>query len=376
MKKIIIIGAGIAGITALMTLRRFRGDLDVTLIDRNTESSFLPLLPDVIGRGIKPLYLDCDFRQICREAGFKFVHSAVSSLNLDKREVITDSGIFTYDYVLIASGSETNFYGNDRIKEASFKLDDSRDARVISEALGRGNLACCLVVGGGYTGIETASNLYRYFTRRQEKIKIFIVERASSILGPLPEWMKGYVLASLKNMGIEVLTGATIVKLEKASVYLSNGSIFRNAMVIWAAGVKTSGYLDSLKAEKGPQGRILVDEYLRLDLSCFAAGDAALFKYKDGYLRMAVQFAIAQGSSAALNIVRSIRGRRIIKYKPRDLGYIIPMANNRACGIIMGIGVNGRFPLILHYAMCLYRLRGLYNKWGVFKDLISGGVLC
>ncbi|MCK9603755.1 MAG: FAD-dependent oxidoreductase [Candidatus Omnitrophica bacterium] len=373
MSKILIIGGGFGGLSAASRLYKLRDKLSVTLIDKKDTVDFLPMLPDCIGRGICPQALSYKIEKLARKFGFKFILKEVTAIDLDKKEASAGSEKFNYDYLIIASGSETNFYGNDNIKERAYTLDSVNDSGKIIEALRRRKFDNFIVGGGGYTGIEVATNLRLFLKNAKSPGRIIIVERSPAILGPLPEWMKKYVISNLKRLEIEVFVNSTIDKIEEDKVYFSEGRIINNAFTIWAAGVKTAGFIQDLKIDKNPQGRIKVDEYLRLNDSCFIAGDAANFSYKNIFLRMAVQFAIIQGDSAAANIIRDIKGLPLRKYRPLDLGYIIPMANNRSCGRVLGLNMKGVLPTIFHFIMCIYRSYGLKNKFAIIRDLIKGG---
>lgn len=369
MKKIVIIGGGFAGISALKRLRQSGLALDISVVDKKRTFDFLPMLPDVIGRGIAPEYLS-------RGIGcFKpdLINEEVVSLDLDRREAATAGRVIPYDYLLIASGSETNFYGNDQIKKFAFTLDSANDAKKLREAIKERAPQAFVISGGGYTGIEVATNLRSYLDKNKKECRVIIVERAPAILGPLPEWMKTYVGKNLDELKIEVMANTSISAIDGGRITLSDGKIIDEAMLIWAAGVKAAGFIQALKVEKNPQGRIKVDEYLRLNDSVFAAGDASFFTARNAPLRMAVQFSIAEGECAADNIIRSIKGKALRKYKPLDLGYVIPMANNRSCGRIMGIDMRGILPTVLHYLMCIYRSRGFRNKMGILSALLTGG---
>lgn len=369
MKKICIIGCGFAGIAALNRFRRSGLKVEVTIIDKKRTFDFLPMLPDVIGRGISPEYLAYEIEK----PGLNFINEEAISLNLEKKEVATTGKTLSYDYLLVASGSETNFYGNDQIKKYAFTLDSAADAVKILSALKQSSPGAIVVSGGGYTGVELATNLRLFLDKNKRQGRIVIVERAPAILGPLPEWMKAYVAENFKRLKVEVEVNTSISAIEADKVTLSDGRIIDDAMLIWAAGVKTCGFIQALQAEKSPQGRIRADDCLRLNDSCFAAGDAAFFAYGGASLRMAVQFSITEGGCAAANIIRSIRGEPLRKYKPLDLGYVIPMANNRSCGRIMGINMRGFIPTVLHFLMCIYRSRGLRNRSGIIKTLLRGG---
>jgi NADH dehydrogenase len=231
-----------------------------------------------------------------------------------------------------------------------------------------------VIAGGGYTGVEIATNLRVYLNKNYKNNRIIIVERAPSILGPLPDWMKNYVRDNLNQLNIEVLTNTVIEKLEERNIFVLGGREFSNSMLIWAAGVKTADFLQNLKCEKNPQGRVKVDETLRLNENSFVIGDASYFQFKNIFLRMAVQFAIAQASFVVSNIIKHFSGRPLDKYKPLDLGYVIPMANNRCCGNVLGMNVKGKPAIALHYLMSVFRAYGFKNKWGIIATLKKGGL--
>lgn len=372
-KKVLIVGCGFAGFSASRQLLRFRREVDVTVIDKKDTFDFLPLLPDTIGRGITPAFLASPIRPLSEKLGFNFINAEVYSIDTENNTVRAKEGTLNYDYLIVASGSETNFYGRDEIKRHAFKLNDVNDAVSIIAALEKKDFSSFIISGGGYTGIETATNLKVYLRKRGINKKIIIVERAPSILAALPQCVGACVSDNLKRLGIDCLTNTVVDEAQEEGVRLSSQEVIPNSMLIWAAGVRSADFIQGIIAEKSVQGRIKVDEYLRLKGGCFAAGDAAYFSYRGAPLRMAVQFAINEGVLAASNIIRSIRKRPLIKFRPFDLGYIIPMANNRSCGRVLGLNVKGLFATALHFSMCIYRSLGLKNKSGVIKDLIRGG---
>ena len=372
-KTVVIIGAGFAGLTLLDSLSRFRETLDIKLIDQKGTSDFLPLLPDAIGRGVSPRYLERDTLRLCKNRGIEFIKKPVSSVNLDSREVILNGTSLKYDYLVIASGSQTNFYGNNNIENSSYKIDSVDDADKLLRLLRGKVFKNYIIAGGGYTGIEVATNLELFLRRHGINGEVVIVERSPSILGPLPEWMKKYVLANLSKLKIKVIVQSALEKIESDKVHLAGGIIFDSALVVWAAGVRTADFIQHLPVKKNPQGRLEVDEYLRLNDNCFVAGDASYVAQDNVYLRMAVQFSISQAKVIAKNIINMMGSRKLIKYEPLDLGYIIPMANNTGCGSVFGLNIKGLLSVFLHYTMCIYRTRGLRNKLGIVFCLLKGG---
>ena len=365
-KRVVIIGGGFAGLSSARYLSKFRKLFDVTLLDRRPTTDFLPLLPDVIGRNVNPAFLQGDLEECMTKMHARFINQEVSSISLDEKRVVTNTQEITYDYLLIASGTESNFYGNTSLQKVSYKLDGVSDITKLKKVLHLENEIQFVIAGGGYTGIEIATNLRRTMPDKT----IVIVDPAPEILGILPPEMKEYARKNVQNLNITVFTGTTVQSLENRSITLSNGHILENAVLIWTAGVKTADYIQSLPLEKNKQGRILVDRFLRVNNSCFAAGDAASIDYDGKPLRMAVQFSLTAGQCAAKNIMRSVCGLSLKQFKPLDLGYVVPMANNKSCGIVFGIHVRGLLPTFLHFFMSIVRSCGFRNRVGLCLDIL------
>ena len=372
MKKIIIIGGGFAGLSAAGRLAKSGRSLEVSLFDKRGHFDFLPLLPDAIGRQINLEFLKYNINDLSQKFKFKFINEEVVSVYLGAKQIAAAASTYTYDYLVVASGSQTNFFGNQNIQDRAYALNSADDTKKIQEALAENRFENFVICGGGYTGVEAATNLWLYFKKKGLTKKIIIVERSPGILGPLPEWMKLYAQNNLRSMEIDILANSSVEGIEEDKAVVSGGRVFTKAMVIWVPGVRTTDFIQKLAVEKNPQGRIIVDEYLKFDRDCFCCGDTAYFGVKNNFLRMAVQFSIAEGDQAAVNIIRSIKNLPLKKYKPRDLGYIIPMANNRSCGTVFGLRVRGLLATLLHFIMCIYRSVGLRNKIGLMAGLKKG----
>ena len=182
--------------------------------------------------------------------------------------------------------------------------------------------------------------------------------------------MRDYVSDNLKSMCIEVKANTVVESVAGRKLCLSGCQPLESALLVWAAGVKTSEFITALAVAKTPQGRIKVDELLRINESAFAIGDAACVEHKQQTLRMAVQFAITQGSVVAENIARHMRRKPLFVYRPLDMGYLVPMANNRSCGIVLGMRITGILATFFHYMMCLYRSYSWKSRFGVMIDLL------
>ena len=370
MHKIIIIGAGFAGLSAANRLSKCNLNLEVLVFDKKKCIDFLPLLPDAIGRRIKPEFLACDIKSLLPEKSFTFIQQEVISVDFQNRCVSTPGAKYTYDFLVVASGSQPNFFGNQDAQSYAYALNSVNDVKRIINALDKNKFENFVVCGGGYSGVEVATNLWLLLRKNGVIGKIVIVERSPEILGALPPWMRIYVRDNLKNLGINVFENSVVENIDEQRVAVSANHLFEKAVLIWVPGVRTADFIQKLAIEKNAQGRIIVDEYLRFKQDCFSIGDAALFAKGNNPLRMAVQFSIAEGAQTADNIARSIRKLPLKRFRPRDLGYIIPMANNKSCAEVLGFCLKGFLPALLHFSMCIYRLPGLRNKIGLTANLL------
>jgi NADH dehydrogenase len=370
MQKVVIIGGGFAGLACADALRRC-SPAQVTVVDKSPTSDFLPLLPDILGGRISPAAARFSLAVPARRNGFSFVQDEVNFLDVGARQVHGLRGQYDYDYAVIAAGSQTNFYGGHEIARVAFTLDHVSDAERIRAAVGEPRFKTIVVAGGGYTGVEIATNLRRRFAREKSDKRIVLVESSDAVLGALPEWMRQYAVENLVRMDVEVSPHCKVEAAGPDHVLLSNGTQYDRAMLIWAAGVQTPSFVRDLHGSKTRQGRMEVDESLRLEERIYCVGDCAHVMHAGQPLRMSVQFALAQGRLAGENIVRNLRGVPARRYQPRDLGYVVPMANLRSCGVALGRNVRGLPASLLHYLMCVYRSRGLAQKFRVLGDLLQ-----
>ncbi|MBN2482854.1 MAG: FAD-dependent oxidoreductase [Candidatus Omnitrophica bacterium] len=375
-KKVVIVGGGFAGINALKTLARSTPtDLEITLVDTRRSSQFLPLLPDIIGKRIPARYLQYPLAKIAGDCRARFVCDEVIAIDTQKSILEMRQGKLDYDYLIISPGTVTNFYGNDVLKEQAYTFNDIDEVKKIVEVLKRNEYSRFIIAGGGYTGIELATNIRAYLDRNNQNKTITIVEKTSSLLGPLPEWIKKHVERNLDQLKIGRIYNATVKDCQNKRIELSDGQVFEDAMFLWVSGVRTPFFCAGLTAQKLPQNRLPVDRYLRLEgrENIFVAGDTAYFEYHGVPLRLSVQAAVTQGQCAGRNLIRSIQDQRLIPYQPCDLGYVVPLANDRAYGVALGVKVKGRIGMFLHYILSIYRSYGMKNKWGIIHHLITGG---
>ncbi len=177
-------------------------------------------------------------------------------------------------------------------------------------------------------------------------------------------------------MGIEVVTSARIGEIGEGLIEV-DGEKIPECTVIWSAGVRPVDLIRELPFAKDRAGRLLVKADLSLpgENGIFALGDcAACAAPGGGFLRAAVQFSWAQGPAAALNILRRLRGLPPVPYRPRDYGYLVPLASGKAWGEALGRRVGGRPGSFLHYFMCVLRTLSCRRRLGLLRDLAGGPI--
>ncbi|MCX5678857.1 MAG: FAD-dependent oxidoreductase [Candidatus Omnitrophica bacterium] len=384
-KNIVIAGSGFAGTSAFRRLNRYRGTLvkygyEIILIDEKDDFEFIPMLPDLIGGWLDPARLRSSNSELASQYGCSFIKGRIDALDPERKMVSIGVQNINYEYLIISTGSCTNFFNNQLVQASCRKVDTIADALNIKEELSaiaskKGEVDV-VVIGGGYTGIESATNI-RWLFRREGTVRchVTMVEKAPDILMAVPEWMRKEAHKELEGLGVIMICGDSLKSYDGRTVNLESGRSIKADICLWTAGVKLSPYLDGLKAEK-ERTRIKVTPTLKIKEpkydNIFVAGDTANFQDNDTALaiRMAVMFSMGQGKVAAENIVRSISNKRLIEYRAVDLGYLIPMAHGKATGIVLGRRVHGLLGYLLHYCMCIYRSEWK-NMFGIVKDLTA-----
>ena len=365
MRSVIIVGGGFAGLAAARTLRRHGRGVDVLLLDQKDTSDFLPLLPDVIGGRLPASVTRVDLADWAMRRGCGFRRARVISVDRTAGCVRTETESFPYDALILAAGSRTSFHGRTDLAGRAITLDDTDDAVRLATAV-RARLGAWLVVGGGYTAIEVASNLRRAAGPHGGLIRLAV--RGDTLLRGLPGRVRRQVSRALERADIDILYGAELKRWDGVRAELSNDQTLHNCHVVWCAGVEANHFGGDLAY--GTMGRLKVGADLSAAPGIFGAGDTAEFGTRTGALRMSVQFAVTQGVVAARNALAWLNGRPMRRYRPLDLGYIVPMAAGRGFGSALGIPIAGWPALAVHYGMCVLRAQTLRSKREMIRELL------
>jgi NADH:ubiquinone reductase (H+-translocating) len=369
MKKVAVIGGGFAGIAALRYLSRYKKVCDVTLFDAKEDFEFLPLLPDILSGSVLSEDIQAPLCAIAGKCGASFVREKVAGVDAEAGTVKTSQREETFDYIIVAVGSLPQFYGNAAAEQYGKTLNSVKNAVAIREGIIREEVETVVVCGGGYTGVEAMTHIWKLLHREKMKRRLVIVNKGATLVPTLPGWVQRYVEKQVQVLGIEVKNNAKVVSGDEKTVVCSDGSEYNNAFLVWTAGVQVPSLLQG-EVDATSQGRIKVDAHMRAAARCYIVGDmAAVYDERKQLVRMGAQFSVPQGKCAARNIVRDIIGRAPVVYTARDLGYIIPMAHNKSCGEVLGVPIRGRMATALHYIMSVIRFPDLKARLRLIRGL-------
>ena len=370
-KRVVIIGAGFAGLSAAYQLSMYRDLCDVTLIDKHENTHFRPLIADVVSQTVYARHLLYPLTPLKERYGFHLYCEPARSIDFENRCITLSEHLVNYDYLIIAAGSRTSLPPTEELRKYALTLDTIHDANRVGDAVFSRKFRTFLVCGGGYTGVELATHLWKAIQREAISGQIVIVEMMNTLIGTLPVWMQHYVTENVKRLGIQLRLGTKVDSIIEKQVRLSNGEILDDALCIWTTGLEAPPDTSSWDLPRAHRGAIGVDATLRFRDTCFAAGDMACVTSEERCLRKAVQFSIDEGRVAALNTVALIRGEKPSRFRARDPGFIVPMANGRSCGEVFGFRMRGYLPTMLHYMISAYRSIGIQNRLGVIFGAVK-----
>lgn len=355
--KIFIVGGGFAGVQAAKTLsKKLNTSHEIYLIDKNKYTTMLPNLPELSSERLKKEDITGDIKSLLPPS-VHFINEEIIEINFDEKLIKTTINNYSYDYMILASGSTTNFFGFNETMDKVNVLDSLKAAERVNqrfiEYLDKTDSPTLVVSGAGFTGIELACNLYDLSKRKGKNLKVIFVEVAKRVLPMLSEKSAEHVMSKFQKLNFKIYTDNKILGFDGRNITLKNNEIIEDTFFCWCSGVKSS--LNPIgKHQVLPDGRIIVNENLQIPEhpEVYAAGDSAAMKDKEGkFMRRAVTFAQMAGKQAAKNLAELINNGHQKPFKPIDLGWIIPIYIS-SIGVALGLEVRGRIGIFLHYVIC------------------------
>ncbi len=383
-KRVVIVGAGFGGLTLAKKLSK--KNFQVVLIDKNNFHQFQPLYYQVAMSGLEPSSISFPLRKAFqRSPNITIRVTEVTEIRTDKNQLITPLGYVNYDILVLAYGTQSNYFGNKKFEAYSYPLksvsqalyvrneilSDLEDALITRDYESRQKFLDIVIVGGGPTGVEMAGALAEmknyilpkdYPELDTSEVDIYLVQGAKRLLPGMSEYASEKALKCLTDIGVNVKIGCRVIDVDQDFVYLNDDSKIRTRKVIWAAGVKCPKMKGLAESTYGRGNRLLVNDQLKVMNydNIFAIGDISLLISKDwehGHPQVA-QVAIQQAKHLANNLIK----KREDNFVYKDLGSMATIGRNKAVVELPSFKFSGFFAWVVWLFVHIRALVGVRNR--------------
>lgn len=391
-KRVVIVGGGLGGLRLAEDL--YESGMQVVLIDKNNFHQFPPLIYQIASAGIDPSSISFPFRQIFRKRkDFYFRMAEARMVDSEKKILQTSIGKIDYDYLVLAAGATTNFFGNKNIEEWAIPMKTVPEAMGLRNALlsnleraltcateeERQELLNVVIVGGGATGVEIAGALaemrryvipYDYPDMDSSLMHIYLIEAGDRLLAGLSQESSQKAYEFLKSMGVDIQFGKMVTDYRDHKVIMKDGTEIPTRTFLWVSGIRANAMPGIDESHMGRGFRFKVDEYNRIpgveDVfvigdQCLQTSDAA---YPNGHPQVA-QVAIQQAKNLAKNLKRINQGadsNAITAFRYKNLGSMATIGRNKAVVEIGKFRSQGFFAWVLWLVVHLRSILGVKNK--------------
>ena len=363
--QVVIAGAGFGGLTCARALKR--APVDVLIVDRNNYHLFTPLLYQVASALLDPGEVARPVRALIRPlANVDFKQAEVIGADLAERRLLTDRGEIPYDYLVLATGSQSDYFGNASLAQHALGLKDLEEGlalrnRILSsfeasrwakDAAERRVLLTFAVVGAGPTGVELAGSLVElihlvlrkdYRDLNLSEVRVLLLEGAAAPLGTFVPALREAARKSLEKKGVEVMLGAKVEAVDAGSIKLVGGKEVAAGTVIWTAGVRASDLGKALGVELGRQSRVRVEPTLQVPghPDVFAIGDLAGAIDGGLALPMLIPVAMQEGKQVGATIAALVSNGGAKAFLYKDPGIMATIGRNSAVAELGAVRLSG-----------------------------------
>ena len=397
-KRVVIVGGGLGGLRLAEDL--YGSGMQVVLIDKNNFHQFPPLIYQIASAGIDPSSISFPFRQIFRKRkDFYFRMAEARMVDTEKKILQTSIGKIDYDYLVLAAGATTNFFGNKNIEEWAIPMKTVPEAMGLRNALlsnferaltcateeERQELLNVVIVGGGATGVEIAGALaemrryvipYDYPDMDSSLMHIYLIEAGDRLLAGLSQESSQKAYEFLKSMGVDIQFGKMVTDYRDHKVVMKDGTEIPTRTFLWVSGIRANAMPGIDESHLGRGFRFKVDEYNRIPgvEDVFAIGDQCLqtsdAAYPNGHPQVA-QVAIQQAKNLAKNLKRIDKGAdssQLTAFHYKNLGSMATIGRNKAVVEIGKFRSQGFLAWVLWLVVHLRSILGVKNKMMVLLN--------
>src|SRR5215204_5100051 len=399
-RRILILGSGFGGLyTALHLEKKLRhySDVELTLVNRENFFLFTPMLHEVAAGDLDLTHIVNPVRKLLRRT--HFFNGDIKRIDLKERRVIVAHADdnhdheLSYDYLVLALGSVTNFYNLPGLAENALTMKSLSDAIRLRSRLiknleeadfecaceDRSRLLTVVVAGGGFAGVETIASVNDFVREAIEfypkltegELRIVLIEATDVILPELGPQLGAYAHKKLARRGVQFLMNTAVKSLSNGEVNLSDGTSLKTNMLIWTAGVSPNPLLDMLNCSK-ERGRLVTNEFLEVAEypGVWALGDCAAVpdSTTGKSCPPTAQHAIRQGKIAAHNILAAIRGGSRKPFAFKTIGALATIGRRTGVARIMGVNFSGFIAWWMWRTIYLSKLPRFEKKVRVALD--------
>jgi NADH dehydrogenase len=389
--RVIIVGGGFGGLYAA---RKFKhANIDVLLLDRTNHHLFQPLLYQVATATLAPSDITAPIRWLLRkQKNITVLMTTVTSVDPERHVVVTDSGEYDYDFLIVAAGARHSYFSHPEWEREAPGLKSVDDAIVIRQRIlaaferaeleedpdVRASWLSFVIVGGGPTGVELAGMIptvakgpmtHEFHRITQDEVTVTLLEGGPRVLPTYPESLSEHARRDLESLGVTVHTSALVTSVSADEVRVGD-KVFRSRTIIWAAGNAASPLGKSLDAEVDRVGRVLVQPDLSVPRhpEIFVVGDMA-YVARDGVQVPGVAPAAMQmGPHAVANIKRTIEGRARLPFKYRNKGDLATIGRHRAIADLGFVQLTGFVAWVFWLFLHILYLAGFRNRVSVLLE--------
>lgn len=389
LRRVVIVGGGFAGLELAFRLRG--SNCQVVLIDKNNYHQFPPLIYQVASAGLEPSSIAFPFRRLFQdEKNFYFRMAQVNGVDAERKELLTSIGAIRYDYLVLAAGTTTNYFGNDGLQANTLPMKTVAEAMSLrntilhnlelaetedDEAV-RSQLLNIVIVGGGPSGVEIAGALaemkrtvvpHDYPDLDAAKMNIYLLNAGERLLQSFSAESSARTERDLTRLGVRVMQNAMVTGCHNNEVLLADGRRLESRLVVWVSGVRATVPDGIPAASVGRAGRLLTDRYNRVKglTDVYAIGDQALVQgdeaYPEGHPQLA-QVAIQQARTLAANLKALQQDRPLKPFSYRDLGTMATIGRKKAVAEIGRLRFGGTPAWLLWLVVHLRSILGVRNK--------------
>jgi NADH dehydrogenase len=389
--RVVIVGCSLGGLKLAMSLRH--SGYQVVVVDKNNYNQFPPLIYQVASAGLEPSNISFPLRRIFQGYKHYFFRMAdVKTIDTEEKAIRTSVGTIHYNYLVLAMGGTTNFFGNTEIMSHALPMKTVEDAMALrnhilltleraeteEKAERRQKYMNFVIVGGGPSGVEIAGALAEMkkdivpkdYPDLADRMHIYLINASDRLLAAMDPKSSATAEKDLKRMGVHIRNGWRVTGYNGHVVTIDNGTTIESATVIWVSGIRANA-IDGIPEEAlGHGGRLLCDRFNRVKgmEDVFAVGDQCLIEgdpeWPMGHRQLA-QAAMQQAANVAANIVRKEQNKAMVPFRYRNLGTMATIGRRHAVAEIGKARFGGFTAWVLWLVVHLRSILGVKNKFFV-----------